>query len=94
MRNTSYHANVNATTRNWPFSVLGTRYWYWDYGYRDLRRRYAISPGISGHYQDLGISIEKEVICVVVLRLAWTQMIAVLNAHALLSSTASTGLSI
>ena len=43
---------LRTTTRKSSFSVLG----FWDKKHRDLRRCHAISPGFSGHYQDLGIS--------------------------------------
>ena len=37
---------------NYP--VISTR--FLGQKYRDMRRRHAISPGFSGHYQDLGIA--------------------------------------
>ena len=39
-----------------PCLVLG----FWDKNHRDMRRRQAISPGFSSHYQNLGISSLKE----------------------------------
>ena len=36
-----------------------------------MRRVHAISPGFSGHYQDLENQAKKGSFCVVVLRLAW-----------------------
>ena len=41
---------------NYP--VISTR--FLGQKYRDMRRRHAISPGFSGHYQDLGIASRKK----------------------------------
>ena len=44
--------NLNPATRN-LLAILSTR--FLGQKHQDLRWRHAISPGFSGHYQDLGI---------------------------------------